>query len=155
MQVGTRLGELWDALRGIREVKQQLRGVGRLLRGHAEAAELMGMGRRLSEQLTAIEGEITQLEGEGGQDALNFPGRLDNQWAVLYSAVANPDTPVTAGARQRFEDLQPQTDELLARLDALYEGPLRELNDRIAALQVDVIPVPRRRGGGEQAAPAP
>jgi hypothetical protein len=30
---------------------------------------------------------MTQMQGEGGQDALNFPGRMDNQLLALYGAI--------------------------------------------------------------------
>ena len=34
---------------------------------------------------------ITQLQGEAGQDALNFPGRLDNQLVALHSNVVQEE----------------------------------------------------------------
>ena len=33
--------------------------------------------QKLKQQLEGVEGDITQLKGEAGQDALNFPGRID------------------------------------------------------------------------------
>ena len=52
---------------------------------------------------------MTQLQGEAGQDALNFPGRIDNQLVVLYGndrrrASASSSTAVT----ERYADLKPQ-----------------------------------------------
>ena len=111
----------------------------------------MARGREVSEQLTAIEGTITQLEGEGGQDALNYPGRLDNQWAALYSAVANPDTVVTAGSWKRYEDLLPEYESVMSQLRDLYDGALAELNTAVSAVETDAIRIPELPGGDESA----
>ena len=38
-----------------------------------------------------VEGDMTQLKGEAGQDALNYPGRLDNQLIVLYQNIVGTE----------------------------------------------------------------
>ncbi len=140
--IGNQVDAIWKGLEGLRRVKQSMRALTPRVRGQEGAREIMQLGRQINEELTAIEKIITQVEGEGGQDALNFPGRLDNQWASLYGAATGPDTPLTAGVAQRYADLQPETDELMARLQAVYDGPLAELNAKIAAMDLDAISVP-------------
>jgi len=78
--------------------------------------------------LTKVEGELTQLKGEGGQDALNFPGRHDNQWVKLYGEVAGPDGAPTAGAKQRYKDLLPEYERLMAESQAVLERDLEAFN---------------------------
>ncbi len=90
--------------------------------------EAVEAARALGEKLTAIEGELTQLQGEGGQDALNFPGRLDNQWIKLYNEVAAPDGRPTAGCKQRFEDLKPEPARLIGSLQQVFDSDLAAFN---------------------------
>src|SRR5206468_6757246 len=79
---------VYDTLLQIRDVKKQAAEIAQKAdaRTRMEAA-----AKALTEKLVAIEGDITQLQGEGGQDALNFPGRIDNQWVALYGNVANAE----------------------------------------------------------------
>ena len=63
---------------------------------------------------------MTQMRGEGGQDSLNFPGRLDNQLLVLYSNIVGPDCRLGSPVTERHKDLKPQTEQVLKRAaDAL------------------------------------
>ncbi|NKB89646.1 MAG: glycosyl hydrolase [Acidobacteria bacterium] len=142
VEVGEQLDEVWTSLEGLRRVKGAIRQIGGRVRGQDGADEIVRLGRQITGDLEEIEKVITQVEGEGGQDALNFPGRLDNQWAALYGAASGPDTPLTAGVAKRQADLQPETDELLERLAAIYAGPLIELNTKISALNLDAISLP-------------
>ena len=148
--VGNRLNDVWDALEGLRRVKQSMRALAARVRGQEGAKEVLQLGRDITAELAEIEKVITQVEGEGGQDALNFPGRLDNQWAVLYGAASGPNTPLTAGVAKRYADLQPETDELLQRLRAVYDGQLVELNAKIAAMALDAVVVPAEGDVTEQ-----
>jgi photosystem II stability/assembly factor-like uncharacterized protein len=148
--VGNRLNDVWDALEGLRRVKQSMRALAPRVRGQEGAKEVLQLGRDITAELAEIEKVITQVEGEGGQDALNFPGRLDNQWVVLYSAASGPNTPLTAGVAMRYADLQPETDELLQRLRTVYDGQLVELNAKIAAMALDAVVVPAERDVTEQ-----
>jgi len=148
--IGNRLNDLWEALQGLRRVKQSMRALTPRVRGQEGAKEVMELGRAITKELEEVEKVITQVEGEGGQDALNFPGRLDNQWASLYGAASGPNTPMTAGVATRYADLQPETDELLQRLQAIYDGQLVELNAKIAAMALDAIVVPGEKDVTEQ-----
>ena len=142
VEVGTKMDELWSALTDLRDVKQQVSALSQRLRDQEGGDDLGSMSRELSTALTAVEGEITQLEGEGGQDALNFPGRFDNQWAALYGAVSSPDHPVPAGTKQRLVDLTPRFDELLAQVRAIYDTQLVAFNNSVRAMNVAPVIAP-------------
>src|SRR5690606_9334265 len=84
----------------------------------------------LGKKLEMIEGELTQLQGEGGQDALNFPGRLDNQFVALYGNVANGDR-ASKGAYDRFEDIKPELARHLSNLEETLTSEVAAFNDLI------------------------
>jgi hypothetical protein len=109
---GLKIKELYDTLLTIRDVKQQASDIAQKsdARARMEAA-----AKALTEKLVAVEGEITQLQGEAGQDALNFPGRIDNQWIALYGNVTNQERKVNKAVTERYADLTPPTDALMQK----------------------------------------
>ncbi len=147
VEIGDQVDKLWSSLEDLRRIKQSMRSLGGRIRGQEGAEDLMALSREVTAELEAIEMVITQVEGEGGQDALNFPGRLDNQWAALYGAASGPDTPLSAGVAERFADLQPETDALMTRLQTVFDGPLVELNAGVASLNLDAITMPQESDG--------
>jgi hypothetical protein len=82
----------------------------------------------LKDRLTAIEGDMTQLQGEGGQDSLNFPGRMDNQLIVLYSNVVSPERRLGTPAMERYQDLKPDATALIGRADTALKNQVAEFN---------------------------
>ena len=106
---GEKVKTIYDRLLEMREVRRQARDVAERLEKGGFGAEAQAAFKALDAAMTKVEGDLTQLQGEGGQDALNFPGRHDNQWITLYGEVVYPDGPPTAGAKRRFRTSSPST----------------------------------------------
>ena len=128
-EVGAQIDELYDNLLKIRDVKQQAADIGQRMRRAGLGEEASAAARALAEKLTAIEGELTQVQGEGGQDALNFPSRLDGQLLTLFGEIAGDEARVSKGAYQRFEDLKPQLAKLLGQLGPVLTSDLGKFNE--------------------------
>ena len=81
--------------------------------------ELVGLGLEVGTVgvvegvVGGLHGELTQLQGSAGQDALNFPGRIDNQIIELYSGVISSERKLPKGITERYADLKPQVEKLL------------------------------------------
>ena len=73
-EVGEATKSLYAALLTMRDVKEQAMGIVQRLQKAGEGEELMEAAREMNRKLTEVEGELTQLEGDGGQDALKLPG---------------------------------------------------------------------------------
>src|SRR5207245_11538486 len=71
--------------------------------------------KTFTDQVVAVEGDLTQLQGEAGQDALNFPGRLDNQRVALFSNLAKLERKLNATVKERYADLPEPSDDLMRR----------------------------------------
>ena len=123
---GLQIKQLYDSLAQIRDVKKQAMEIAQKAdaRVRMEAA-----AKALTEKLVAIEGEITELQGEGGQDALNFPGRIDNQWIALYGNVAGAERKVNKSVKERYADLKPPTDQLMQRSAASLKNDVAAFNE--------------------------
>ncbi len=137
--VGLRIADLYAELRRLREVKSQATDIGERLERAGHGDDVAAAAAALSERLTAIEGELTQLEGEEGQDALNFPGRLDNQFVALYNNVAGADRRPSAGTRERFADIQPGLAELLEQAEVTLATELPRFNELVRSKGVPAI----------------
>jgi hypothetical protein len=125
MEVGGQIKKLYDTLAKLRDAKQQA----------AQSAETAGAtspvaaaAKAFTAKIVAVEGELTQLQGEAGQDALNFPGRLDNQWVALYSNVTQLERRVNRSVKERYTDLRPSTDDLMERAQGVLAGDLAAFN---------------------------
>ena len=65
----------------------------------------------ISEKLDELEEELIQTRSESGQDPINYPPKLDDQIAYLYSTVNGQDARPTQGCYERFEDLKKVLEE--------------------------------------------
>jgi len=139
VEIGKKIFELYDSLNRLRDVKGQVTEIGRRARQAGFGEELAQEARQMNEQLTEIEGELTQLQGEGGQDALNFPGRIDNQWVVLYGSVAGPDAAPSPGATERYGDLKPELEGLLEKLSETMGSGLDRFNKMVRDKKIPAV----------------
>jgi photosystem II stability/assembly factor-like uncharacterized protein len=123
MDVGAQIKTLYDTLAKLRDVKQQTAKIAE--KGGAVAAP----AKTFTDQITAVEGDMTQLQGEAGQDALNFPGRLDNQLVALYSNIAQEERKLNKSVKERYEDLRKPTDDVMKRAQTVLTTDLAAFNE--------------------------
>jgi hypothetical protein len=118
---GALVKQLYDTLGQLREVKKQADEISKKAGPKSPLAEV---AKGLLDKLVAVEGEITQLQGEGGQDALNYPGRLDNQCGSL----ANQERKLNRSITERHTDLKPPTDALMKRAATVLKDDVATFN---------------------------
>ncbi len=128
MAVRDQLQASHDAIRKIRSIRSQSSEIARraIKAGHDKS--IRKMADELGKKLTALEEELIQTKNESGQDPINFPPRLDNQIAYLFSVVNSQNARPTEGAYQRHEDLSAELKQHLDRLQGLIEKDLQEFN---------------------------
>ncbi len=135
-RIHDRIGALREARRQIAAVEARARAAERWSDDLEAQAEALGAG------LTEIEETLIQTETEAGQDTVNFPPRLDNQVAYLYSIVARNYGPPTGGSFQRLADLEAEAAPVLTRLADLLGPDLGALNQALAEAGVRGVVVP-------------
>ena len=141
-QVGERVKGLYADLGRLRDVKSQAADLGTRMQKAGRGDAIAEAASTMRQTLEAIEGELTQLRGEGGQDALNFPGRLDNQLITLYSDIINRDVKPTQGAHDRFADLQPILDDVLTRLNETMTREFDAFNELVRETGAPALIIP-------------
>jgi photosystem II stability/assembly factor-like uncharacterized protein len=148
MQVRDRLTEVHDAIREIRSIRDQTSGFVRRARDGEYDEEVVDrldeLADALGDTLTAIEEELIQTKSESGQDPINFPPRLDDQLAYLYSHVNGSYGRPTEGAYQRYDDLMAETQPYLDRLEELVADEVVAFNAALADAGIGAV-VTRRR----------
>ena len=93
----------------------------------------------MTERLDAIEVDLHQTKAEVGQDILNFPPKLDNQWLSLLGTVESADARPTNGTLELYDDLRAELDTQLAKLQAVFDDELARFNDAVRSRTSDAV----------------
>ena len=142
--LSAQLTAVHDAIAGLRSVREQAETLGDRLEA-AGAGELKPAIVEVAERADELNDRLIQARSRVSQDALNFPPRIDNQYAYLYTHVFGNTARPTAGARRRFEDLEAELLPILEAVDELTGPRLEELNRRARELEVPAVQPPSRR----------
>ena len=136
-KINDKLSETHNSILEIREVKKQLTDVAGKLK--PEQKDLAEMARNIVKDLTAVEDELIQTKIKSGQDALNFPIKLNNKLAALGASVDSSDDPPTAQAYVVYNDLTTKIDAQLAKLAKIKAQEITEFNKKFAGKNLPVI----------------
>ena len=119
--VKDKLNETHDAIRKIRSVKKQVNEIAETAVENGYSEKLKTSAEGISNKLVALEKKLIQVQNESGQDPINYPSMLDDQFAYLYSISNFQDTKPTEGSYERFEDLKSELDPHLENLEKIME----------------------------------
>jgi hypothetical protein len=141
MKISGRVSAANDAVRRIREVREQIDGAATRARGLPGDA-----GKRIAQQadsikgrLAAVEQAIYQVQNRASQDPLNYPIRLNNKIAALSGVVASADAAPTAQSQQVFEQLSAALQVQLDRLKAVLDADVPAFNQLVKQSDVPAI----------------
>ena len=145
-EVGDAIGEMYDGLRRLRDIKKQgAEVVAQMDRAGIDNEEITAAQKAMAEKLTAIEEQITQVKSRSSQDPLNFPPMLDNQIINVYGyalgGFGGGDNRPTDGAHERFEDLKPQLASLMSQLQEIVDTDLDAFNAMVESADVPAVVV--------------
>jgi hypothetical protein len=132
LEVGGWLKQLYDALAQIRDGKKQATDIAQ------KTPALATPARAFTDTIVAVEGEMTQLQGEANEDALNFPGRMDNQLIVLYGDIVGLDRKLNTAVTERYTDLKPQFQQFMQHATSTLKAAVATFN--AAAAQAGAAP---------------
>jgi hypothetical protein len=121
-EVGGWAKQLYDRLAQIRDAKSQADAIAQ------KTPALAGAAKTFKDNAEKVEGDMTQLRGEANQDALNFPGRMDNQVVVLYGNVTGGERKLPSSVTERYADLKPQFEDLMKRAAAVTTTEVATFN---------------------------
>ena len=140
VRIAEKIEELFKGLTTIRDVKAQADSiVDRLEKAGLQSDVVAKAAVELNDNLSEIEQKLTQVDSKSGQDPINFPPMLDNQFTNLYGYVIGSDYRPTDGAMKRLEDLLPQFADLMSQLDGVIDSDLASFNDLLRGRNVPPV----------------
>ena len=142
-QIRDKVTETHNAIRTIRSVREQLKNVVKLAEKAGHEGDYKDSVDSISEKLTAVEEELIQTKNEDGQDPLNFPPMIDNQYVYLYGHVAFSYGRPTEGSYERFNDLNARLQPHLDRLQQIIDTDVAAFNQELKDKGVTVVMVPK------------
>ncbi|MFQ5569044.1 MAG: WD40/YVTN/BNR-like repeat-containing protein [Rhodothermales bacterium] len=145
MEIRDKLTETHKAIKQIRDVRSQTKGITSRLKDHEGADEIKAAGKELTKKLTAIEEALYQTKNQSRQDPLNFPIRLNNKLAAVSSTASVGDYRPTAQAVAVKEELTAQIDAELSKLRTLMEVDLPAFNQLVRDAAVPAVIVDKEK----------
>jgi len=106
MQAKELLNSCHQAIGEVRMARQQLELAVMRIKKASQPSGFSNKAEQLIKQLTELEQELIQTRSESAQDPINYPPKLDDQIAYLYSIVNGMDSRPGPGAYERLEDLK-------------------------------------------------
>jgi hypothetical protein len=136
------------AVRRIKDVTLQLRGLQKRADAIGKGAALRDKTEALTKKLSAIADELYNPNLKTSQDSLNYLPRLDFQISGVGGMSDGADARPTAAAIARHKELQGQLKDILGRLDVALTQDLGALNKAVAEAGIPaviVVPIENKR----------
>ena len=140
--VREQLSETHREIRRIREARGQLETLNKRLEKREDAPEVREAAEALVKRLTEIEETLYQTKAQSPQDPLNFPIRLNDKLANLLGLASIGDFRPTDSMVAVRDELSTAIDAELARLRAVWEADLAEVNRLAAEAGVAAVMLP-------------
>ncbi len=137
-KINIKLTETHKSILDIRDTRTQLENISKRLTA-PEHKDLIDKAKDISKKLTEIEEALMQTKIKSGQDALNFPIRLNNKLAALSSTVDGSDNAPTSQSYAVFNDLTAKIDAQLDLFRKIKSVDIAEFNKQFAAKGLPVI----------------
>jgi len=126
-----------QAVNQIRSVRSQLDALKKRLSADPSAKPVLDAADALTKKMNAVEEKIIQPKSKSGEDPLNFPIQVADQFVALQETVESADTAPTAASTAVYEELNTRLEAQLAAWHEIQSKDLVALN---AAVQKANIP---------------
>ena len=137
LQTRDKLTATHEAILEIRDLRKQLEDLSARMK--PEQKDLKDKAAEIIKKLTAVEEALNQTKIKSGQDALNYPIRLNNKLAALASTVDGADYAPTAQSYDVYNDLAGKIDTQLAALVSIKTNDIAAFNKLFAERNLPVI----------------
>jgi hypothetical protein len=137
-KISAKITETHNAILEIRDIRKQLEDLSGRLKDPSQSA-LVDQAKAINQKLTIIEEALIQTKIKSGQDALNYPIKLNNKLAAVGSTVDSADAAPTAQSYAVYNDLSSQIDGQLAALARIKSDDITAFNRAFAEKNLPVI----------------
>jgi phenylalanyl-tRNA synthetase alpha subunit len=139
IKIRDKVSEAHRAVNTIRDIRKQTEDLLSRLEKHPSKDTVSAVSRKLNEELKKVEEEIIQVKIKSGQDALNYPIKLNDKIATLSGVVASADARPTKQAYDVFAELSGKLDVQLSKFKLLVEKDLAAFNMLVKTLEIPAV----------------
>ena len=112
----------------MRDAKTQVEAVNKALENIDDVEALIEKGKAVAKSILNWEENLVQSKQKTFQDVINFENQINIELANLKSRVDQAEPQVTAGAKERLEDLSNTWAEYRTELDRIINEEVGEFN---------------------------
>lgn len=139
MKIRDKISAAHDAVNIIRDIRKQTEDLVKRLEKHPSKKVVADSAKRINDRLRSVEEALIQVKIKSGQDALNYPIRLNDKLVSLSSVVGSADARPTKQSYDVFNELSAQVDEQLAKYKRLLETDLTAFDKVVKNLDIPAI----------------
>ena len=111
----------------------------------ATAGKVKALASAIADSLTRIEKALIERRAKAGQDALNYPLKLNNKILALKSTVYSADNKPTKQAYEVFDDLSRRIDECISAFERVRNTQVAEFNAFLKTSDIPAVVLPKPR----------
>ncbi|MBI1807820.1 MAG: glycosyl hydrolase [Ignavibacteria bacterium] len=139
IKVRDKVSAAHEAINAIRDIRTQTNDLVKRLEKHPMKDSVANVAKRMNDQLKAIEEEMIQVRIKSGQDALNYPIKLNDKVASLSGVASSADTRPTKQTYDVFDDLSGKLDGQIAKYKKVLEVDLVAFNKTVKSLDIPAV----------------
>ncbi|MFC4720869.1 glycosyl hydrolase [Geojedonia litorea] len=131
--------DMHESVNQMRSSKSQLEHYAKLLKDKKGADSLVAKGKALIKRIDTWEQNLIQPKQKTFQDVINFNNMLNAQFIHLKSYIDEADPKVTAGARERLQDLLKDWSVYEKERDAIIANEMKAYNTLYKTLEIPAL----------------
>jgi hypothetical protein len=135
-----RIAGIFRDAKRLDDVRDQVKAIVAHAADLPKSDSVAAAGKQLAASLDSMSVQLVQPKHTNGQDIINFPNGVVDQWAYLAGQVDGSYMPVTSGVTKRLADLESQWAAVQARIDALLGPQVAEFNALLGGKAVVIVP---------------
>ena len=128
-----------DTVKQIRDLRSELADLRRRLGDDPNVKQVVEATKEIDKKITGIEEALIQTKTKSGEDALNYPIKLNDKLMGLGGTVLSADTAPTRQSYEVFDDLSRQLNEQLAKWREVTTKDVPALNESMRKVKLGAV----------------
>ncbi len=139
IDIRDKVTEAHEAVLKIRDFRKQTGDLIKRLTKEEKTKEIETAAKALNKKLSEVEEEIIQVKIKSGQDALNYPIKLNNKIAALTGTAAGADAKPTQQMYDVYTDLSGKLAIQIKKLDKIISEDLPAFNRLVQENKIPAV----------------
>ena len=139
LKVRDKLSETHQSINDLRSVRKQVTEYVASVKDSVFKKELEKISKPMVDSMKLVEDKLIQSDAKAFQDLLALPVRLNDQLAGIASVAASADTKPTSQTYQVYDEIAPQIDANIKKLDKIIASQVYEFNKLVDSKRTPAI----------------